>query len=197
MWRVPSDVGAGNLSKTMSYQVQRQRVGTATWQTLIAAQPHQYLESAPNAAEAISNIQTQEFVDENVPDSGSYKYRVRARLYNCQPSEWAVTAEEVTVVLSLGDASGLTATAGSVPGVVNLNWTAAPNANIHWLAGIKQSDLSAGNYSNLIWMQTSSANAQMVAGLDSGAEYVFAVIGGGSVNGPWSSWTALVRVTTN
>ncbi|MCE2501833.1 MAG: hypothetical protein J4G13_13370 [Dehalococcoidia bacterium] len=160
-------------------------------------EPHRYLESAATAAEAIDNIQTQEFVDENVPATGAYKYRVRAIIDLCEPSEWAVTAEEVTVTLELGNASGLTATAGSVPGIVNLSWTAAPNASVHWLAGIKQSDWTAGNYTGIIWTQTQGPSSHILSGLTSGEEYVFAVIGGRSVNGPWSSWTSLMRVTPN
>lgn len=201
-WRTEEDVdlalhnGKKNLSKSMQYEIQRQRIGDDGWETL-ATQKHQYLPSAVTASEAVQNIQTQRYVDTNVPATGDYRYRVAALLDACDLSEWAVTAEEVTVQLELGDASNLTAVPASVPGVVNLNWTPAPNADHHWLAGIKQSDWDVSDYNDLIWTETQGSSSHVLTGLDSGEEYVFAVIGGESLSGPWSAWSALARVTPN
>ena len=198
-WRNVDDIGEENKSESMWYHVERRKEGTADaeWIRLTTDEPqkHQYLDNA-SKEEAIRNIQTQGYEDKP-EESGSYKYRVAALLDNCQLSRWAVTAKEVVVKLEMGNASGLTAIAGSVPGVVNLNWTPAPNASVHWLAGIKQSDWDAGNYANIIWTETQAPRSHVLIGLSSGDEYVFAVIGGSSVNGPWGTWTALTRVTPN
>ena len=93
----------------------------------------------------------------------------------------------------LGPASDLTVAAGDAPGTIILRWTAGANATRHWVAGIKQTDWDAGDFSNLIWTAASGSNTHTVSGLDSGAEYVFAVAAGRGSE--WSAWTALARGT--
>ena len=93
----------------------------------------------------------------------------------------------------LGPASDLTVAAGDAPGTLELRWTAGANATRHWVAGIKQSDWDAGDFSGLIWTAASGNDTHTVSGLDSGAEYVFAVAAGRGSE--WSAWTALARGT--
>ena len=93
----------------------------------------------------------------------------------------------------LGPPSDLTVAAGDAAGTLVLRWTAGANATRHWVAGIKQSDWDAGDFSNLIWTAASGRDMHTVSGLDSGAEYVFAVAAGRGDE--WSAWTALARGT--
>ena len=93
----------------------------------------------------------------------------------------------------LGPASDLTVAAGDTAGTLALRWTPGANATRHWVAGIKQSDWDAGDFSGLIWTAASGADTHTVSGLDSGAEYVFAVAAGRGSE--WSAWTALARGT--
>ena len=94
----------------------------------------------------------------------------------------------------LGPASDLTVAAGDAAGTLVLRWTPGNDATRHWIAGIKQSDLDAGDMSSsLIWTAASGSNTHTVSGLDSGAEYVFAVAAGRGDE--WSGWTALARGT--
>ena len=95
----------------------------------------------------------------------------------------------------LGPASDLTVAAGDTAGTIILRWTAGANATRHWVAGIKQSDWDAGDFSGLIWTAASGADTHTVSGLDSGAEYVFAVAAGRGDE--WSGWTGLARGTPN
>ena len=91
----------------------------------------------------------------------------------------------------LGPASGLTVAAGDGAGTLVLRWTPGNDATRHWVAGIKQSDWDAGDFSGIIWTAASGAAMHTVSGLDSGAEYVFAVAAGRGVE--WSGWTGLAR----
>ena len=94
----------------------------------------------------------------------------------------------------LGPPSGLTVAAGDAAGTLVLRWTPGNDATRHWIAGIKQSDLDAGDMSSsLIWTVASGSNTHTVSGLDSGAEYVFAVAAGRGSE--WSGWTGLARGT--
>ena len=102
-----------------------------------------------------------------------------------------------TPLPALGVASGLRAVAGS--GLVTLTWTPGANATMHYVAGIKQSDLSAGRTSRFaVYTNTRSASGRYtVRGLQSGVEYVFTVISGRVENGRevWSTWTPHRRTT--
>ena len=97
------------------------------------------------------------------------------------------------IVPQLGPASGLTATPGADPGTLVLRWTPGNDATRHWIAGIKQSDLAAGDSSSLIWTASDSSAMHSLTGLESGAEYVFAVAAG--LGAEWSAWTAFARGT--
>ena len=202
-WRSINDINAidsKNLSRSLKYHVERRLEGTGDWKRLTvdasgnnAPQVHEYLNNVTKA-EALRNIQTQAYEDDSISISGRYKYRVAALIDGCRLSPWVVTAREVVVTLNLGPASDLSASVGSVPGTVILSWTSGPNSTEHWVAGIKQSDWDAGNYSNVIFTSAQS-NSYSITGLDSGAEYVFAISAGHG--GDWSAWTPLIKVTPN
>ena len=185
-----------NLSKSLKYHVERRLEGTVSWERLTrnAPQVHTYLNKVTKE-EAFRNIQTQSYEDNDIPTSGSYKYRVAALVDGCRISPWVVTAREVVVTLDLGPPSDLKVTTGAVPGTVLLSWTEGPNSAEHWVAGIKQSDWDAGNYSNVIFTSAMTNSSHSITGLDSGAEYVFAVSAGRG--GAWSDWTPLTKVTPN
>ncbi len=203
-WRNINDINAidnKNLSRSLKYHVERRLEGTGDWKRLTVdasgnndPQVHEYLNNVTKA-EALRNIQTQAYQDEDIPKSGSYKYRVAALIDGCLLSAWVVTAREVVVTLDLGPPSDLKATTGAVPGTVLLSWKEGPNSTEHWVAGIKQSDWDAGNYSNVIFTSAQSNSSYSITGLDSGAEYVFAVSAGRG--GAWSDWTPLTKVTPN
>lgn len=106
-----------------------------------------------------------------------------------------VTVSEV-VDMTLGAASGLTATAGD--GMVTLSWTAGDNADIHWVAGITQEDRAARNYSNLIWVMADSNEGHVVMDLVNGTAYDFAVLSGRMYDGMnhWHDvWSNLASAT--
>ena len=63
------------------------------------------------------------------------------------------------------------------------------------VAGIKQSDLDAGDTSNIIWTAASARTMHTLTGLESGGEYAFAIAAGRGSQ--WRSWTALARGTPN
>ena len=114
------------------------------------------------------------------------------------PSPTPTLAPTPTPVPALGAPSGLTLSAGAGAGTVNLTWTPGANATKHWVAGIKQSDLTAGNNTNyVVWTETGAAGSYTVAGLARGVEYVFTVTAGRVVSGTnqWSAWTNLQRIT--
>ena len=109
-------------------------------------------------------------------------------------SKTIMFGEEVVTPPVLGDASGLMAEAGADAGMVELTWTPGPNATMHFVAGVKQSDLDAGTANDsLIWMFADNPGSHTVTGLDSGEVYIFLVIAGDDDG--WGAWTALQMVT--
>ena len=119
----------------------------------------------------------------------------RREMSVCAPGVATGVFAAAYVLPQLGPASDLTVTAGDTAGTLALRWTAGANATRHWVAGIKQSDWDAGDFSNLIWTAAGSNTMHVVSDLDSGAEYVFAVAAGRGDE--WSGWTGLVRGTPN
>ena len=95
------------------------------------------------------------------------------------------------IVPQLGPASNLTVAPGDGAGTLVLRWTPGRDATRHWIAGIKQSDLDAGDSASLIWTAADSSGMHTLSGLDSGSEYVFAVSAG--LGAEWSAWSALAR----
>ena len=89
----------------------------------------------------------------------------------------------------------LTAAPGDQPGTIVLAWTPAAGATRYWVAGIKQTDWDAGDYSGVIWTAASGASTHTVTGLDAGSLYVFTVAGGNAAD-QWGPWAPLARVTT-
>ena len=97
----------------------------------------------------------------------------------CAPNISSGVFSAAYTIPQLGPPSDLTATPGDTPGTILLRWTPGNDATRHWVAGIKQSDLDAGDMSSsLIWTAASGRDTHTVSGLDSGAEYVFAVAAG-------------------
>ena len=190
------------MSESLWYRVYRRMESPALgpWIELTTEnQPkvHEYLNGVSDQY-AIQSIQTQSY--EDAPDvSGSYKYRVAALFDGCELSEGVVTAREVVVSLELGDASGLSATIGQLPGNAILSWTAGANANIHWVAGIAVMADGSYDYGNTVWSKASGNTSHMVSGLTGGTTYLFTVISG-RVDGnseEWGNWTPVIRVTAN
>ena len=110
----------------------------------------------------------------------------------------------------------LTAAPGDQPGTVVLTWSEASGATKYWIAGIKQTDWDAGDFSGVIWQP---ADAEPVTGgggpvspfapptptptadfrqtlteLEEGSLYAFAVAGGNDA-GYWGAWSPLARTT--
>ena len=84
-------------------------------------------------------------------------------------------------------------------GTVNLSWTAGANSTQHWVAGIKKSDLDAGNVSvgtngTVLWEAASSQTGHTFMGLDAGEVYLFTVTAGNAAN-EWSAWAPVQEVT--
>ena len=90
----------------------------------------------------------------------------------------------------------LTAVPGDQPGTIVLAWTPAAGATRYWIAGIKQTDWDAGDFSGVIWEAASGASTHTVAGLDEGSLYALTVAGGNAA-GQWGPWSPLSRVTTS
>ena len=101
----------------------------------------------------------------------------------------------------------LNADPGAEPGTVVLAWAEASGATRYWIAGIKQTDWDAGDFSNVIWQPanpepvtggggpaspfappTPTAPSvdfkQTLTGLDEGSLYAFTVTGGNDA-GQW------------
>ena len=220
-WRTQADIDDNNESRRLSYKIQRRLAEgpgvtqqQMTWEDLVPALKHRY------SADGLGTRLTQEYTDLNPPTQPvgvGIHYRVAAQYDLCVQSNWN-QADEVRVDIfsqPLGAPTGLTATAGipsgtggsgtpggtgPVGGTVTLSWTSGANSQMHWVAGIKQSDWDAGNYSNVIWTQANSNTTHTVTGLDGGAVYAFTVAAGRqapSRAAEWSGWASLVRVTTN
>ena len=106
----------------------------------------------------------------------------------------------------------LTAAPGDEPGTVVLSWSEASGATKYWIAGIKQTDWDAGDFSGVIWLP---ATPELVGGgpvspfapptptadfrqtlteLEEGSLYAFAVAGGNDAN-YWGAWSPLARTT--
>jgi len=197
-WRTETDIGPDYRSLSLSYRIER-RVNDGEWVVLPDAQElkHRY------SREGIRTRLTQEHVDLR-PPVGTVRYRVAAQYDLCIQSNWNQADEVVVVDIYARDLtapSGLSATAGTASGTVNLSWNRGNNSTMHWVAGIKQADWDAGDYSSVIWVRASSNTSHTVTGLDSGAEYVFTVAAGRQAAGQdpqWSSWVLpLARVTPN
>ena len=113
------------------------------------------------------------------------------------PSPTPTPAPEPTPSAPPTPPSDLTVEAGDGPGMLVLRWTAGGTAERHWIAGIKQSDWDANDFNSIIWEEAQGRTMHTLAGLESGAEYVFAVAAGHGEGAStrWSAWTALARGT--
>ena len=97
------------------------------------------------------------------------------------------------ILPALGAVSDLVATAGDTPGTITLTWTPGANAAMHWVAGVKRSDMS----DFAVWAAADDMGSHTVSGLDGGETYVFTVTAGrGEGAGrEWSAWAAWVMAT--
>lgn len=104
---------------------------------------------------------------------------------------------EAMVDRTLGEAMNLMATGGD--GQVTLSWTSGDNADVHWIAGISQSDRAARNYGNMIWTKADGNDGHVVMGLTNGTAYDFAVLSGQMMDDGtymWSdTWSNLASAT--
>ena len=89
---------------------------------------------------------------------------------------------------TLGDAMGLTATAGSAGDVV-LSWSPGTNATIHWIAGVRVINGAIDPSFTPIWHAAGGHGTHTVNAPTAG-DYVFAVIAGRTSGGTtdWSRW---------
>ena len=94
---------------------------------------------------------------------------------------------------ALGAVSDFAAAAGDTPGTITLTWTPGANAERHWLAGVKQSDLSEF----AVWAATDDMGSHTVSGLEAGATYIFTVTAGRGEGDTrqWSAWAPWATAT--
>ena len=98
---------------------------------------------------------------------------------------------------TVGRVENLTAaTRGQGAGAVQLNWTAAADAQTHFVVYLKSADRAAGNYGT-IRMAPFAGSAGVVRGLEGGTSYDFIAIGMrwnwiqfATVWGEWSGWAS-------
>ena len=94
---------------------------------------------------------------------------------------------------ALGAVSDLTASPGEAPGSITLTWTPGANAERHWLAGVKQSDLS----DFAVWAAADAMGSHTVSNLEPGATYIFTVTAGRGEGDTrqWSAWAPWATAT--
>ena len=96
---------------------------------------------------------------------------------------------------ALGAPTGLRlGTMSDDTGTVTLSWTAGANSTKHWIAGIKQEDWDANDFSNVLWTAPDANTMHTFSGLDGGKVYVFTVAAGNAAD-QWSAWAPLQRIT--
>jgi hypothetical protein len=131
LWRSLADIGGMNKSKSLSYRVER-RIGDGAWVILAREQAHQYI-PGETPAEAINHFHKQKFVDSdtNAIRAANVAYRVAARVYACNQSEWiSVDEVEGTAQLTLGTPASVTATSRAA-GAITVSYIAGVNATGH------------------------------------------------------------------
>ena len=109
-------------------------------------------------------------------------------------SEQPTTTEEPTFV---GPVANLVAsTEGQAVGAVRLTWTAAENAQVHFVIYLKSEDLTARNYTDVRVVPFGDSEG-VISGLESGTSYHFIVRGMrfnfikyAEVWGNWSQWAS-------
>ena len=131
LWRSLEDIGGMNKSESLSYRVER-RIGEGIWVILAREQAHQYI-PGETPAEAINHFHKQKFVDRdiNAIRATNVAYRVAARVYACNASEW-ISVDEVEGMpqLTLGTPASVTATSRAA-GAITVSYTAGVNATGH------------------------------------------------------------------
>ena len=187
LWRTQADFNrSGDESGNLQYVVER-KVGNGGW-SRIATLKHKY-------ADNFEDTLTQAYTDPN-PPVGSVSYRVAALVNDCNISPYNQKDPVTVVAQPLGPATGLSASAGATAGTVELTWTAGISSTRHYLAGIKVSDWTAGDFSNVIFRATSGQSSDTVSGLSGGEQYAFTVLSGDATS--WhSDWATIVYATPN
>ena len=176
-WTAPEDDGGSPIT---GYSVQY-RIGDGSW---FAAMP-------------VGNVTS--YSHTGLMAGTTYEYRVTAMnaIDTSMPSATTTAMTEAAPPPPpLGGATGLSAMAGADAGTVQLSWMPGPNATRHYLAGVKVSDWSANDFSNVIFRATASNSADTVTGLDSGEQYAFTVLSG-NASGWDDTWATIVYVTPN
>ena len=218
----PASVGrATNLAtSTVSQQDGSVRL---TWTAADDAQVHfvVYLKSSDLEARNFGQVQMVPFAGTEGVISGleggtGYSFIVTGMRWNWVVnygavwgswSDWATatpggtttgmgTALPATEPQSVGRATNLaTSTVSQEDGTVRLTWTAADDAQIHFVVYLKSSDLEARNFGQ-VQMVPFAGTEGVISGLEGGAGYSFIVTGMrwnwvvnyGAVWGSWSDW---------
>ena len=96
---------------------------------------------------------------------------------------------------TVGPVTNLAATVeGQPPGSVKLTWTAAENAQVHFVVYLKATDASVGNY-GAARMASFGGTEGVIEGLEGGTQYLLIALGMrwnwiqyGTIWGDWSQW---------
>ena len=138
------------------------------------------------------------YTDPREPVAGEVlEYRVGSRGSAVTETSWAawiMYPANHHVSGDLTTVSGLTPTAGSTAGTVELSWSPGTNATMHWVYAYRV-DEGDGGYT---FKQADTNSSHILTGLDSDAEYFVGVSAGrGQLpGGEWSNWVTR-RATPN
>ena len=170
LWRTGADfasaTAAGNYeSRRLTYVIERQ-VGNEPWGEPIL-QPHKYSE------DGLGTVLTQEYIDDDFAGLAGnvVRYRVRALVDTCNPSDWN-QADEVEVVAPVSvDFVGSVA-ATSAAGAVSITWSPVANATSQVVIAVNTADDADFCLAPL----GSGASSHTCPGLTVGGSYVVLVI---------------------
>ena len=170
LWRTGADfangMAAGNYeSRRLTYVIQRQ-VGTGAWEEL-DRQPHQY------SRDGLGTVLTQEFIDDDFAGLAGnvVRYRVRALVDTCNPSDWNQADEvEVLAPVSMDFVGSVAAT--SAAGAISISWSPAAHATSQVLIAVNTAD----DADFCLQPLSSGASSYTCSGLTVGGSYVVLVI---------------------
>ena len=175
-WTAPEDDGGSAIT---GYSLQY-RIGSGNWFALM-----------PVGKET-------SYSHTGLTASTTYHYQVVAtnQIGNSQTSAIAMaTTAAPPAAPMLGDATGLSAVAGSTAGTAMVSWTPGANATHQWVWAAP-SDNSAGMWSEQI---AGNARSYTFSGLTSGMSYWFIGIScqtdaGATTCSSWTGWSSLVAI---
>lgn len=170
-WTEPSNGGADITGYSVEYSAD----GGTTWSDPVVVTATRYEHTGLNSG-------------------STYHYRVSA--INEKGNSDPATAMAATTTLSLGSATGLSATAGTAAGTAVVTWTPGANATHQWVWAAP-ADNSAGMWSSQI---AGDAGSYTFSGLTSGMSYWFIGISG-QTNAAgvtsysnWTGWSSPVAI---